>query len=131
MMPNLGQGGGQAIEDALVMSQELKSASIRSDVPGKLQNFRSRRLVRSASVQGLSRIASDVIINTFDTPAKIVMKDGLKFEKCNYEGIVTRMLQPILPLFFNVQFNFLYDGWKNEGAFDLKAALGFLFLGSA
>jgi len=24
------------------------------------------------------------------------------------------MLQPILPIFFKVQFAFLYDGWKNE-----------------
>ena len=88
----------------------------------------------------MSRFASDIIIRGFDTPAKIVWggKDdkgnGLvplpKFENFNYAGIVTKMLQPILPLFFNIQFNFLYDGYKNEMAVDLgSAALGFLVFG--
>merc|ERR1719313_767382 len=56
MMPNLGQGGGQAIEDAFVISQELKSAKTRGEIAGKLNKYRDRRLVRSAAVQGLSRI---------------------------------------------------------------------------
>merc|ERR1711881_510426 len=60
-------------------------------------NYRNRRLVRSAAVQGLSRFASDIIIRGFDTPAKIV--DG-RLENFNYAGIVTRLLQPILPIFF-------------------------------
>ena len=30
---------------------------------------------------------------------------------------------PILPIFFMVQFNFLYEGWRNEFAFDVKAGL--------
>merc|ERR1711970_380546 len=93
MMPNLGQGGCQAIEDAIVLAEELK---------------------------GLSRFASDIIIRGFDTPAKIV--DG-RLENFNYAGIVTRLLQPILPIFFMVQFNFLYEGWRNEFAFDVKAGL--------
>jgi zeaxanthin epoxidase len=129
MMPNLGQGGGQAIEDAFVISQELKSLKTRNQIADKLNKYRSRRLVRSASVQGLSRVASDLIISTFDTPAKIVMEGGLRFENFNYNSIVTRMIQPILPLFFSIQFNFLYEGWKNELAIDLKAALGLLFVG--
>lgn len=130
MMPNLGQGGCQAMEDAFVLGQELSSATSRTEINSKLDSYRNRRLVRSAAVQGLSRFASDIIIRGFDTPAKIVVKDGgVKFENFNYAGIVTKMLQPILPLFFIVQFNFLYDGWKNEVAIDLKAALGFLVLG--
>ena len=44
-------------------------------------------------------------------PHQIV--DG-NFENFNYAGIVTRLLQPILPVFFTVQFAFLYDGWRNE-----------------
>jgi zeaxanthin epoxidase len=130
MMPNLGQGGCQAIEDAYVIAQELKSATKREEINGKLENYRSRMLIRSASVQGLSRLASDIIISGFDTPAKIVFEGGLKFENCNYSGIVTRMLQPILPVFFTVQFNFLYDGWKNETAVDAKAAVGITLVGS-
>ena len=132
MMPNLGQGGCQAIEDAFVIAQELESTTKRSQVSASLNHYQRRRLIRSAAVQGLSRFASDIIIRGFDTPAKVYFdKDGqLKFENFNYAGIVTKMLQPVLPLFFIVQFNFLYDGWRNEGEIDLKATLGFLFIGS-
>ena len=73
-----------------------------------MTNYRNRRLVRSAAGRkALSRFASDIIIRGFDTPAKIV--DG-RLENFNYAGIVTRLLQPILPIFFMVQFNFLYEG---------------------
>lgn len=133
MMPNLGQGGCQALEDAFVLEQELGSISRRSDIGGKLLKYRGRRLIRSAAVQGLSRFASDIIIKGFDTPAKIVQTEGggLKFENFNYAGIVTKMLQPILPLFFVIQFNFLYDGWRNDYKIDFKALLGFVTVGAA
>uniref|UniRef100_A0A6U2F0Q1 FAD-binding domain-containing protein n=1 Tax=Pseudictyota dubia TaxID=2749911 RepID=A0A6U2F0Q1_9STRA len=117
MMPNLGQGGCQAIEDAYVLSQELSSAASRSQLETKLGNYARRRRLRSAAVQGLSRFASDIIIRGFDTPAKVARDAETgewRFENFNYAGIVTKVLQPILPLFFAVQFNFLYDGWKNE-----------------
>jgi zeaxanthin epoxidase len=131
MMPNLGQGGCQAIEDAYVLMEELGSATKRSEVAGKLQTYQRRRLIRSAAVQGLSRFASDIIIRGFDTPAKISKDENgnWQFENLNYAGIVTKMLQPILPIFFIVQFNFLYDGWKNERGIDLKASFGFLTIG--
>lgn len=129
MMPNLGQGGCQAIEDAFVLEQLLGEAQKKSEVHNILQkSYTSRRLIRSASVQGLSRFASDIIIRGFDTPAKI---NNGKFENFNYAGIVTKMLQPILPIFFNIQFNFLYEGWKNEWPIDLKAGLSFLVVGGA
>merc|ERR1719253_2121144 len=51
MMPNLGQGGCQALEDAFVLEQELGSISRRSDISGKLNEYRGRRLIRSAAVQ--------------------------------------------------------------------------------
>jgi zeaxanthin epoxidase len=131
MMPNLGQGGCQAIEDAYVIAQELESASSRDEITGKLNAYRGRRLIRSAAVQGLSRFASDIIIRGFDTPAKIVWKEGggVAFENFNYAGIVTKMLQPILPIFFIVQFNFLYEGWRNDIAIDFKAAFAFTIVG--
>ena len=131
MMPNLGQGGCQAIEDAMVLAQELKSAKLRSEIPAKLDSYRTRRLVRSAAVQGLSRFASDIIIRGFDTPAKIVWDEtnGIQFQNFNYAGIVTKLLQPILPIFFSVQFNFLYEGWRNEMAIDVEAGLAFLVIG--
>jgi zeaxanthin epoxidase len=133
MMPNLGQGGCQAIEDAFVLSQELEQITHRSQLESALQKYQSRRLIRSAAVQGLSRFASDIIIRGFDTPAKIVRDEetgAIRFENFNYAGIVTKMLQPILPLFFMVQFNFLYDGYQNKRAVDLPAVVGFTVLGS-
>lgn len=130
MMPNLGQGGCQAIEDALVLAQELESVTTRSEIASRLDHYRGRRLVRSAAVQGLSRFASDIIIRGFDTPAKVVNDEkGFRVENFNYAGVVTKMMQPILPIFFTIQFNFLYEGWRNEMAIDGGAALGFLFVG--
>lgn len=118
MMPNLGQGGCQAIEDAAVLADELLKIDSRSDVSRALSNYRGRRLARSAAVQGLSRFASDIIIQGFDTPAKLGFDanapGGVRAENLNYAGIITRLLQPILPVFFSVQFNFLYSGWRNE-----------------
>merc|ERR1712232_194098 len=130
MMPNLGQGGCQAIEDAYVLVQELSELKSRDDIEGALKTYRNRRLIRSASVQGLSRFASDIIIRGFDTPAKITFSPEFKVENFNYFGIVTRMLQPILPIFFWVQFNFLYDGHGNEGlGIDLVSGLLLALIG--
>jgi len=131
MMPNLGQGGCQAIEDALVLQQELGSITSRTDIKDRLEKYRGRRLIRSAAVQGLSRFASDIIIRGFDTPAKIVTKPELRFENFNYAGIVTKVLQPILPIFFSIQFNFLYEGWRNEIAIDFGAAFAFAIVGGS
>ena len=101
------------------------------DLADALQRYRNRRLARSAAVQGLSRFASDIIIQGFDTPAKVYMKDGaLQVENLNYAGVVTRLLQPILPIFFSVQFNFLYSGWRNE-RFALEPIRDFFLLAPA
>jgi zeaxanthin epoxidase len=129
--PNLGQGGCQAIEDAFVISQEVEKCTTRNEITDALQRYRERRLVRSAAVQGLSRFASDIIIRGFDTPAKVVKaEDGsLKFENFNYAGIVTSILRPILPIFFAIQFAFLYDGWRNESKLDTKNAAGLALFG--
>jgi len=110
MMPNLGQGGCQAIEDGVVLAEELVSAKTVSEIPEKLKRYNSRRLARSATVQGLSRFASDIIIQGFDTPFSSFSDPRGR----NYAGFVTRLLQPVLPLFFSIQFNFLYAGWRNE-----------------
>mmetsp|Transcript_25518 Transcript_25518/g.51180 ORF Transcript_25518/g.51180 Transcript_25518/m.51180 type:complete len:561 (+) Transcript_25518:298-1980(+) len=133
MMPSLCQGGCQAIEDAYVLVEELNSVSSRDEIEIKLRTYARRRVVRSAVVQGLSRFASDIIIRGFDTPAKIrKIEDGtIKFENCNYAGVVTKLLQPILPLFFGIQFTFLFSGWRNNSALDLNSALRLLLVGGA
>mmetsp|Transcript_8848 Transcript_8848/g.30231 ORF Transcript_8848/g.30231 Transcript_8848/m.30231 type:complete len:152 (-) Transcript_8848:96-551(-) len=61
MMPNLGQGGCQAIEDAYRLAVELSRAQATEDVPRALKAYESERLMRSATVQGLARIASDIL----------------------------------------------------------------------
>ena len=115
-----------------MLAEELEGATKRSEITERLKSYQRRRLVRSAAVQGLSRFASDIIIRGFDTPAKVVWEEGKalpRFENFNYAGIVTKMLQPILPIFFAVQFNFLYEGYRNEMKIDLGATLGFLTFG--
>ena len=131
MMPNLGQGGCQALEDAMIISEEVTQVKSRSEIKEALSHYRNRRLTRSAAVQGLSRFASDIIIRGFDTPCKVGFYDGkFLFENVNYAGVVTRLLQPILPIFFAVQFAFLYDGWKNRFSLeDVKLGLGIVGFG--
>jgi zeaxanthin epoxidase len=131
-MPNLGQGGCQALEDAYVLNQELQSLTHKSHIPAALDRYQQRRWIRASAVQGLSRFASDIIIRGFDTPAKIYYDDVAErwqFENCNYAGIVTRLLQPFLPVFFTVQFNYLYDGYRNDKTIDVPATIGFTLLG--
>ena len=71
MMPNLGQGGCQAIEDAYVLAQRLGAVKDRGAIGKTLQRFYVERLPRTAICQGLSRIASDLIVSAFDTPFQV------------------------------------------------------------
>ena len=70
MMPNLGQGGCQAIEDGFVLTDLLCSIDNKSQLKGVLQEYYRKRIVRSAIVQGMSRLSSDIIITSFSTPFK-------------------------------------------------------------
>ena len=70
MMHNLGQGGCQAIEDGFVLTDLLCSISDKSQLKGVLQEYYRKRIVRSAVVQGMSRLSSDIIITSFSTPFK-------------------------------------------------------------
>ena len=70
MMPNLGQGGGQAMEDAHCILQKLKDLTDRRQVPDALQDYYRSRIFRASAVQGLSRVASDILLGTFTFPWK-------------------------------------------------------------
>ncbi|CAE7194481.1 unnamed protein product [Symbiodinium sp. CCMP2456] len=113
MMPNLGQGGGQAMEDAHCIWQKLKDLTDRSQVPGALSDYYGARIVRASAVQGLSRIASDILLGTFTFPWKA--SEGLSgpYGKgrgdFTYEGVVVNYLRHILPAAFTAQFTFLYS----------------------
>lgn len=111
MMPNLGQGGCQAIEDTFVLADELCSITDKSQIPEALQNYYRRRIVRSAIVQGMSRFSSDIIISQFTTPfsLKEFLKEGLSYKYLNPQSILTWYLKAFLPLIFHAQFGYLYS----------------------
>jgi zeaxanthin epoxidase len=113
MMPNLGQGGGMAIEDSYELSELLRNAV--DEAGGKkpepevlravLQSFYEKRVGRVAGVSLLSRLASDLIINFFGTPWSPHDSKG--------QGILSYLTffwKPILQyIVFPLQFLFLYS----------------------
>ena len=113
MMPNLGQGGGMAIEDAYELTKSLEEA-VAAAGGGKpepealrdaLQGFYEKRMPRVAGVSLLSRLASDLIINFFDTPWSPHDEKGQS--PLSY---LTFAWKPLLQYFvFPAQFLFLYS----------------------
>ena len=61
MMPNLGQGGNMAFEDARRLAEQLGGVRDTSQVPAALKEYERRRVVRCAACQGFSRSGSDVL----------------------------------------------------------------------
>jgi len=116
MMPNLGQGGCQAIEDAYVLANLLSEVDDKEQIPSALQEYYRKRIVRSASVQGLSRFSSDVIISAFSTPFKWseFLEQGMEYKYLNFPSLATSYLQGFLPLIFYAQFAFLYSYTPSE-----------------
>jgi len=57
VQPNLGQGGGQAIESAYTLANELEQceSSSKRDVEKSLWSFTTSRVLRAGAVHGLSR----------------------------------------------------------------------------
>jgi len=109
MMPNLGQGGCQAMEDCYVIANKLSDIKKRSQVNGALSSYYDSRILRSAAVQGLSRFASDIIIQNFDVPLKIETEPSFKVDCPSYKSVFTAFLQPFMPLIFLAQFAYLYS----------------------
>ena len=50
-MPNLGQGGCQAIEDGFVLTDLLCTVTDKSQLKSVLQDYYRKRIVRSAIIQ--------------------------------------------------------------------------------
>jgi zeaxanthin epoxidase len=111
MMPNLGQGGCQAIEDAWVLSEMLCGVTDKSQIPDALQQYYRQRIVRSAIVQGMSRFSSDIIISAFSTPFKFdeFLKEGFSYKYLTFPSLMTNILQVVLPYIFYMQFGYLYS----------------------
>ncbi len=70
MTPNLGQGGGQAIEDAVVLAVCLKGAQ---SVEAGLQTYEQRRIPRTSSILLESRRLGDV--GQWENPLKCWIRD--------------------------------------------------------
>jgi len=105
MMPNLGQGGCQAIEDAYVLTEILANTKSTEKVEDALQEFYRQRIVRVSIVQFLSKLASDLIINAFDTPWS--PHDNLG---TSWKSYLTFFWKPVLQfLIFPAQFAYLYS----------------------
>ena len=62
VQPNLGQGGGQAIESAYALADELSRCEGKEGVKMALMKYTSRRFLRVSAIHGLSRFSS--IMNT-------------------------------------------------------------------
>ncbi|KAJ1458509.1 hypothetical protein M885DRAFT_512980 [Pelagophyceae sp. CCMP2097] len=126
MMPNLGQGGCQAIEDAyelglaLAATRTYDTPAPRESVERALQDFYKRRVLRVAGVSLLSRLASELIINAFDTPYDI-HGDGLGK---SWKSYLTFFWKPVLQfVVFPAQFLFLYSYNPSGGMGDLPKRL--------
>mmetsp|Transcript_2938 Transcript_2938/g.11187 ORF Transcript_2938/g.11187 Transcript_2938/m.11187 type:complete len:102 (-) Transcript_2938:342-647(-) len=67
MMPNLGQGGCQSIEDAFRLGEDLAErvhdASSRDDIAAALAAYSRRRVLRTAIVQGVAQLGSDLLVD--------------------------------------------------------------------
>jgi len=124
MMPNLGQGGGMAIEDALVLGQELKRMTSSTDVPGVLKSYSNQRAPRAASVQGMSRFSSAILFQ-YHHPLQVDSLLPPKFRNVGPRSLITRACQGFLQhVAFPLQFDFLFSFPGN--AVDPDAWLSFL-----
>lgn len=118
MMPNLGQGGGMAIEDALVLGQELRKLSLQyakyrdisaRDIPKALTKYNDIRCVRAASVQGMSRLSSAILFQ-YNRPTRIESFFPLKIKDLGPRSFITRACQGFLQnVAFPLQFEFLFS----------------------
>ena len=109
MMPNLGQGGCMAIEDAFVLGREL--AGIGNDpaaVPLALKRYNQNRVVRAAAVQGMSRLSSAILFQ-YNHPLEVQLSPP-RIKNAYPKSIITRMGQGFLQAAaFPLQFEFLFD----------------------
>ena len=112
MMPNLGQGGGMAIEDALVLGQELRRIGDLDAVPLALTKYNRNRALRAAAVQGMSRLSSAILFQ-YNHPTEIEWPEegGLpRIRNGGPRSLITRICQPFLQKFaFPLQFEFLFS----------------------
>jgi len=110
MMPNLGQGGCMAIEDAFVLGRELRGVGHdRAQVPLALKRYNQNRVLRAAAVQGMSRVSSAFLFQ-YNHPVEMEQLWPPKLKNVAPKSIITRMGQGFLQhAAFPLQFEFLFD----------------------
>lgn len=119
MMPNLGQGGCQALEDAYVLTEILADTKSTDKIEDALQEFYRKRILRVSIVQFLSRLASDLIINAFDTPWS--PHDNLGK---SWKSYLTFFWKPVLQfMIFPAQFAYLYSFYPSGSIRELATEL--------
>jgi len=62
-MPNLGQGGAMAIEDAYVLGKELEGIRHSDELGERFEAYEKRRFLRASIAQFLSRNGSDLLVD--------------------------------------------------------------------
>lgn len=125
MMPNLGQGGCQAIEDAYELTRALSATCVGgrlvagADLGGALQTYYRARVARAGAISLLSRLASELIVRFFDTPWSPHDNRG-----STLLGALTFAWKPLLlKLVFPLQFLFLYSYHPTGPMGELPAVL--------
>ena len=110
MMPNLGQGGCMAIEDAFVLGRELgRIKHDRSAIPLALKRYNQNRVLRAAAVQGLSRVSSAFLFQ-YQPPLDIEWGFPPRVRNLGIRSWITRVCQPFLQtVAFPLQFEFLFS----------------------
>lgn len=114
-----GSGRLSGFEDADVLSEILAETDKTSDIPDSLQQFYRKRILRVSGVQFLSRLASDLIINAFDTPWSPHNDLGK-----SWKSYLTFFWKPFLQyVIFPAQFAFLYSYHPTGNMGDLPTKL--------
>jgi salicylate hydroxylase len=69
MVPHVGQGAGQSIEDAITLAVLLEGCTA-ADVAGRLKLYEALRLARTSRVQALARAAGKLYRSEHDNPSE-------------------------------------------------------------
>lgn len=107
------------MEDAYVLAESLAATKSTDKISDSLQSFYRQRILRVSVVQFLSRLASDLIINAFDTPWS--PHDDLGK---TWKSYLTFFWKPLLQLvIFPMQFAYLYSYYPSGNMAETAQAL--------
>lgn len=82
-LPHQGQGGGQAIEDAVALATLLPLGTSRQDIPERLQLYNECRYERSHKIQDFTRTAGKDAAELAAEGKKLDMMEYQKYNFCH------------------------------------------------